>query len=193
VSFGDSIVNSMMQGGKTIKTVLIPALGSLEKSLLDLMVHIGVNSLYGLFGNNQPLNIGGTGGNLGGFYASGGVFDLGNVIPFASGGIVTSPTLFPMARGAGLMGENGPEAVMPLKRGADGKLGVSGGGGAVTNNFIVENHTGGNVTEHKTKNSSGGIDHRVIIRDAVADDLANGRFDGPMRARYGQQLRARPR
>jgi hypothetical protein len=48
---------------------------------------------------------------------------------FASGGIVGSPTLFPMADGMGLMGEAGPEAIMPLKRGKDGKLGVAGGGG----------------------------------------------------------------
>jgi archaellum component FlaC len=41
---------------------------------------------------------------------------------FASGGIVGSPTLFPMADGMGLMGEAGPEAIMPLKRGKDGKL-----------------------------------------------------------------------
>lgn len=62
----------------------------------------------------------------------------GNVMPFASGGVVTSPTLFKFAGGTGLMGEAGAEAIMPLKRGADGKLGVaaSGGGGLVINNFI---------------------------------------------------------
>ncbi len=41
------------------------------------------------------------------------------------GGIVNTPTVFPMARGYGLMGEAGPEAVMPLKRLASGKLGVA--------------------------------------------------------------------
>jgi hypothetical protein len=70
----------------------------------------------------------GTGGWWGaGEWAKGGVFDRGNVIPFARGGIVDRPTLFPMAKGMGLMGEAGPEAVMPLTRGADGKLGVKGG------------------------------------------------------------------
>ena len=39
------------------------------------------------------------------------------------------PTLFPMAQGMGLMGEAGPEAIMPLKRGANGKLGVQSSGG----------------------------------------------------------------
>ena len=50
------------------------------------------------------------------------------VTPFADGGIVNSPTLFPMRGAAGLMGEAGPEAIMPLARGSDGKLGVRGGG-----------------------------------------------------------------
>ena len=57
--------------------------------------------------------------------ANGAAFDRGNVIPFASGGIVERPTLFPMAAGTGLMGEAGPEAILPLRRGPDGKLGVS--------------------------------------------------------------------
>jgi lambda family phage tail tape measure protein len=54
---------------------------------------------------------------------------FGSAIPFADGGIVNSPVLFPMRGGTGLMGEAGPEAIMPLARGADGKLGVRGGGG----------------------------------------------------------------
>jgi phage-related minor tail protein len=43
---------------------------------------------------------------------------------------VTSPTLFPLAKGTGLMGEAGPEAIMPLGRGAGGRLGVSADGGS---------------------------------------------------------------
>ena len=65
-------------------------------------------------------------------FADGGVFSGGRVEAYADGGVVGSPTLFPMAGGkTGLMGEAGPEAIMPLKRGANGKLGVQmeGGGG----------------------------------------------------------------
>ncbi len=61
-------------------------------------------------------------------FADGGVFSGGNIVPFARGGIVDRPTIFPMAHGMGLMGEAGPEAVMPLERGSDGKLGVSAEG-----------------------------------------------------------------
>jgi phage-related minor tail protein len=57
---------------------------------------------------------------------------LGAVMPFADGGVVGAPTYFAMGRGVGLMGEAGPEAVMPLARGPDGKLGVRGGGGGGT-------------------------------------------------------------
>jgi phage-related minor tail protein len=73
-----------------------------------------------------------------GSFADGAAFSGGRVTPFANGGVVNAPTLFPMANGMGLMGEAGPEAVMPLKRGKDGKLGVAsegGGGTQVTNNY----------------------------------------------------------
>lgn len=63
---------------------------------------------------------------------------LGRVTPFAKGGVLAAPTYFPMAGQWGLAGEAGPEAVMPLRRGADGRLGVAGGGGgSVTVNFNV--------------------------------------------------------
>jgi phage-related minor tail protein len=60
-------------------------------------------------------------------FARGGVFRAGRVQPFAAGGVVAAPTYFPMAGGAGLMGEAGPEAILPLARGPDGRLGVAAG------------------------------------------------------------------
>lgn len=62
-------------------------------------------------------------------FAEGGVFSQGRVMPFAKGGVVTQPTAFPMRGGTGLMGEAGPEAILPLARGPDGSLGVRAGGG----------------------------------------------------------------
>ena len=59
--------------------------------------------------------------------AHGGIVANGAVQPFAQGGVVSQPTLFPLARGLGLMGEAGAEAVLPLARGADGTLGVTSG------------------------------------------------------------------
>ncbi|KQB98261.1 phage tail protein [Loktanella sp. 1ANDIMAR09] len=71
-------------------------------------------------------------------FAQGGSFSQGRVMPFAKGGVVAQATSFPMRGGMGLMGEAGPEAIMPLARGPDGTLGVrGGGGGAVTVNMNI--------------------------------------------------------
>ena len=66
-------------------------------------------------------------------FADGAPFSQGRVMPFAKGGVLSGPVTFPMRGGTGLMGEAGPEAIMPLTRGADGRLGVQaqGGGGSV--------------------------------------------------------------
>lgn len=71
--------------------------------------------------------------------AMGNVFAENGIQKFARGGIVNKPTLFPFAKGVGLMGEAGPEAILPLRRGSDGRLGVSAaGGGSVTVNVQVD-------------------------------------------------------
>jgi len=76
--------------------------------------------------------LGGLGSSLAsGFaFADGAAFSSGRVRAFARGGVVTGPTSFPMRGGTGLMGEAGPEAIMPLTRGPDGKLGVAARGGS---------------------------------------------------------------
>jgi len=66
-------------------------------------------------------------------FAKGGAFSQGQVMPFAKGGVVASPMTFPMRGGTGLMGEAGPEAIMPLARGADGRLGVTAQTGRAIN------------------------------------------------------------
>jgi hypothetical protein len=78
-------------------------------------------------------------------FADGGVFSGGSQVKaFANGGVVGGPTYFPMSGGqTGLMGEAGPEAIMPLKRGKDGKLGVEAqGGGQVIVNQTINVSTG---------------------------------------------------
>lgn len=93
-------------------------------------------------------------GFLGGF-SNGGAFE-GGVQAFAKGGVVSSPTMFPMANGAGLMGEAGPEAIMPLSRDSSGALGVkadlsslSGGGGTVINQTIQVDATNSDISQEK--------------------------------------------
>lgn len=70
-------------------------------------------------------------------FANGAAFSQGRVMPFAKGGVVSSPVSFPMRGGAGLMGEAGPEAILPLARGADGRLGVQAGGGGRTVTVVM--------------------------------------------------------
>ena len=87
----------------------------------------GVGNFLGLGGGG-----GGSGFNTAGSIhvaAKGGIYAKNKIVPFAYGGIVKKPMLFPMANGAGLMGEAGPEAIMPLRRGRDGRLGVEASGG----------------------------------------------------------------
>lgn len=121
--------------------------------------------LKSLFGGLGGLFGGGGGGGLdvGGLFAKGGVFNQSGVTPFASGGIVNKPTLFPFANGVGLMGEAGPEAIMPLKRGADGSLGVAGGGNGenVTVNMTVNAMDSKSVVDMLTKNK-GTIESLVV-------------------------------
>ena len=63
---------------------------------------------------------------------------MGAIKPFAAGGVIGTPTYFPLRRRLGLAGEAGPEAIMPLARGADGRLGVAMSGGGAPANVTVQ-------------------------------------------------------
>jgi phage-related minor tail protein len=62
---------------------------------------------------------------------------LGGATPFAKGGVVAAPTYFSAAGGLGVAGEAGAEAILPLSRGSDGRLGLAGGGQTVNVTFNV--------------------------------------------------------
>ena len=112
--------------------------GLLRALALDVSRSVASQAIGGL---TRQLSgaIGGVVGTLLPF-AKGAAFDAGTVRAFAKGGVVAGPTAFPMRDGAtGLMGEAGPEAVMPLARTPDGRLGVAaqGQGGTTVNVTIV--------------------------------------------------------
>ncbi|MCB1332324.1 MAG: phage tail tape measure protein [Roseivivax sp.] len=112
---------------------LSDALKVVANSMISTAYRAAVQPVTQHFGGMIAGGLAGLFGPMDGF-AKGGAFSQGRVMPFARGGVVTGPTAFPMRGGTGLMGEAGPEAILPLARGADGRLGVraAGGGGAVT-------------------------------------------------------------
>ena len=119
---------------------LSDALKMVATSMIDTVYGIAIkpvqNALGGAIANGLQ-------GLLGGLmpFADGASFSQGRVMPFAKGGVVAQATAFPMRGGSGLMGEAGPEAIMPLARGADGRLGVRAAGGAGTVSVVMNIQT----------------------------------------------------
>ena len=105
--------------GKSVQSVL----GDIARSFADIALKAAIRPLGDL-----------AGGLVGSLFKAG---DPPLVKPFAKGGVIAAPTYFPMGGAMGLMGERGAEAIMPLARGPDGRLGVAGGGGAVHVTFNV--------------------------------------------------------
>lgn len=117
---GDALTGATLKG-READDVLRTLAGRLSSLALDIAFKPLEQGLSGL--------LQGALGGLSGF-AKGAAFDKGRVTPFARGGVVAAPTYFPMAGAQlGLMGERGAEAILPLARGADGRLGVAAQGG----------------------------------------------------------------
>lgn len=97
--------------------------------------------------------------------ANGKVFNKGTIIPFATGGIFNIPTSFAMAGGrTGLMGEAGPEAIMPLARGSDGKLGIKTRGSQ--GHTIIVNVNGGSAPDVRRAAGQGAREALGLINGA---------------------------
>ncbi|MEQ5573390.1 phage tail tape measure protein [Providencia huaxiensis] len=114
----DNISNMLIGNKADWKSWSVDVLKSVQKVLTNMALVQSMKAAGGYFG-----------GGFGSFISSivpnakGGVYDSPGLSSY-SGQIVSSPTLFAFAKGAGLMGEAGPEAIMPLTRGSDGSLGV---------------------------------------------------------------------
>jgi phage-related minor tail protein len=123
--------SASVTGGKQFDDVL----KSLALRISDLAVRLAFKPLEkSLTSGISSLLAGLTGSASGGSASSSLTAASGAIKPFAAGGVIGTPTYFPLANGGvGLAGEAGPEAIMPLTRGRDGRLGVAGGGGNTIN------------------------------------------------------------
>lgn len=116
--------------------------------------------------------------------ANGNVFSNGSIQAYANGGVVGGPTYFPMSGGkTGLMGEAGPEAIMPLKRGANGKLGVQmeGGGQSVVVNQSFNFSANGDDSVKKII-AQAAPQIANMTKKSIMDDRRRG---GQMKATFG--------
>jgi len=115
---------------------LSDAMRQLGRSISDAIYSATMRPVQSALGGAMSSMIGGLMSSVLPF-AQGASFSQGRVMPFAQGGVVSSPVSFPMRGGTGLMGEAGPEAIMPLARGADGRLGVRSAGGGRAMNVVI--------------------------------------------------------
>ncbi len=120
----DGLIFDGMKLNDVLKTV--------ASTIVDQVYSIAIKPVTGALGGLLAQGVSGVLG-AGLPFANGGAFSQGKVMPFARGGVVSAPTGFPMRGGMGLMGEAGPEAIMPLARGPDGRLEVQAAGGRAMN------------------------------------------------------------
>lgn len=108
-----------------------------------------LNQILNIFPGGSALKTIGNEASAVAFAANGMAFAQNGIVPFANGGIVNSPTLFKFANGGsmrtGIMGEAGPEAILPLSRGANGRLGVEASTSGNTSIVVNVDATGSNV------------------------------------------------
>jgi lambda family phage tail tape measure protein len=191
---GDSIQSSFVDGLSGAFTAFIEGTKSAQDAFKEFAVNflkeITAMIIKSLILYALQMALGAAGGSnawgsimqsIGGVYGKGGAFNRGREVnAFANGGVVSSPTLFPMAGGqTGLMGEAGPEAIVPLTR-RGGKLGV----GASPVNVTVINNSRASVNARKGSDGGVTID---VIEDTVANMISRGgsKIDGAMATGFG--------
>ena len=173
----ESMADVVVKGIKGMEDALVTfvttgklSFRSLANSIIADMARIAIqqmitkpftNFLDGLFGN-----------------ANGNAFVDGKVEKYAYGGVVKKPTIFPMANGIGLMGEAGAEAILPLRRGSNGKLGVQSTGGGIGNINVNVDASGSSVEGSE----QGGRELGRAIAVAIQSELVKQKRPGGLLA-----------
>lgn len=148
---GNAFSDVIFEGAK-----LSDALKNIGRSMIEASLNSAIKPITDGIASTIT---GGLGGLLGGVlpFQDGSAFASGRVSAFAKGGVVSGATTFPMRGGIGLMGEAGPEAIMPLSRGTDGALGVkaAGGGQNVTVNMNVSTPDAASFSRSRSQIAAG--------------------------------------
>lgn len=163
--FGDAFA-SFASGAESAKDAFGSFIDDMERQALKALANKAIQELlmsfggssFGASGSAQDSAIASAADSFisGIGYAKGGAFGpSGEITAFANGGVVSNPTLFKFANGIGLMAENEPEAIMPLKRMASGRMGVetTGGNGASRRPAVTVNQTivVGSLVDRRTR------------------------------------------
>ncbi|EJD0775505.1 phage tail tape measure protein [Salmonella enterica] len=144
-SMADGIANFTLTGKMDFRSFTVSILADLAKMEARIAASKLLGSVLGMFGAGASAG----GSTPSGAYSSaalsvipnadGGVYRSAGLSQY-SGSIVNRPTFFAFARGAAVMGEAGPEAILPLRRGANGKLGVVAAGSGGMTMFAPQYH-----------------------------------------------------
>ena len=136
----DGFVELAMTGKASFGELARSILADLQRMILKALFF---KALFGLFPGLKNFLEFEKGGVV--ESAKGNVFANNKVVPYASGGVIDKPVIFPMAKGMGLAGESGPEAILPLQRGRGGKLGVIAQGSGVGDVNVNVDASGSNA------------------------------------------------
>ena len=166
------MADAIVEFAKTGKLSFSGLIDTMVADLIRLEMRMQMMNLYSAMGGGKGIL-----SALGlPTFGDGGSFSNG-VQKFAHGGtftnsIVSSPTLFKFAKGTGLMGEAGPEAIMPLTRDSSGKLGVQASGSGSNVSVQVINNTNAQATTNETVDSKGNRKIEVVIGDMTAGEIS---------------------
>jgi lambda family phage tail tape measure protein len=142
----DQLTDFVTTGKANFRDFAASVLRDISRMIIRYAIFNAVKGIMNIF--NPAAALGSSAANVAQYAplnAKGNVYAQNGIQAFARGGIVNGPTLFPFAKGIGLMGEAGPEAIMPLRRGRDGNLGVMSSGGGTTNVVVNVDASGSSV------------------------------------------------
>lgn len=185
-SLGDSITNLAITGTANFREFAAGILKATAQMIIQQFVLKAIMRAIGFDGSSAASREPAISGD---FYksmpwsfftpsANSNVFAQNGIQKFAMGGVVNRPTIFPFANGTGLMGEAGPEAIMPLQRAANGKLGVIASGGGTTNVVVNVDAGGTSVQGDQAQAKQLG----VVVSAAVQAELVKQQRPGGLLA-----------